>query len=370
MKVLVAGDYCPQERIATLFEQNEFSTVFGAIKPIVEKVDYAIVNLESPVLEENEKPIEKIGPNLRCTRKGLEAIKWVGFNAVTLANNHILDYGGQGLISTIRACSNSGIDIVGAGGCLKEAAKILYKTIDGKTLALVNCCENEFSSATDSLAGANPLNPVAQFYAIKEAKQIADYVLVIVHGGHEHFQLPSPRMVETYRFFIESGADAVMNHHQHCFSGFEVYKGRPIFYGLGNLCFDKKKKRSGLWTEGVMVLLTLNETVSFELIPYQQCFADATIQLVEKDAYDQRISNLNEVICDDFRLKEEVNKFFATRASIYSNIFEPFYNRFYFAAKSRGWLPSLISKKKWLKAKNIVSCESHRDIILYYLGKK
>ena len=84
----------------------------------------------------------------------------------------------------------------------------------------------------------NPLLPIQQFYKIQEAKENADYVLVIVHGGIEHYQLPTSRMIETYRFFIDAGADAVVNHHQHCYSGYERYKSKPIIYGLGNLLFD------------------------------------------------------------------------------------------------------------------------------------
>jgi poly-gamma-glutamate synthesis protein (capsule biosynthesis protein) len=121
---------------------------------------------------------------------------------------------------------------VGGGTNLQEASKILYKKIDEKVLALINCCENEFSIATEVTAGSNPLNPIQQYYAIQEAKSKADYVLVIVHGGHELWQLPSPRMQETYRFFIDAGADAVVNHHQHCYSGYEIYKKKPYILNL------------------------------------------------------------------------------------------------------------------------------------------
>ena len=79
------------------------------------------------------------------------------------------------------------LDIVGVGRNLKEAEKVLYLEKDGKTIAVINCCEHEFSLATETEAGANPLNPVRQFYAIQEAKKKANYVLVIVHGGHEMF---------------------------------------------------------------------------------------------------------------------------------------------------------------------------------------
>ena len=128
--------------------------------------------------------------------------------------------------------------------------------------------------ATDTSAGSNPLNIVQQYYAIREAKNNATNVIVIVHGGVEHYWLPSPRMKETYRFFIDAGADAVINHHQHCYSGYEVFKKKPIFYGLGNFCFDGNKGNKR-WTTGYLVNLNLSEnTVDFELIPYRQCYEE------------------------------------------------------------------------------------------------
>ena len=204
MKVLVAGDICPQRRVKELFEQGDYESVLGAVKPIITQADYAIVNFECPVCYGDEKPIIKCGPNLRCSEQGIEAVKWAGFKCVTLANNHFLDFGEKGVSNTISACKANGIDTVGGGINLSEASGILYKAIGNDTLAIINCCEHEFSIATNTSAGSNPLNPIEQYYAIKEARKMADFVLVIVHGGHEMYQLPSPRMQETYRFFIDA----------------------------------------------------------------------------------------------------------------------------------------------------------------------
>lgn len=161
----------------------------------------------------------------------VDAVKYAGFDVCTLANNHILDYGTTCCLDTKRLLEEDGIKTVGIGENLSRAADILYLKKENETLAIINCCEHEFSIATEETAGANPLNPIQQYYKIQEARQSADYVLVIVHGGHEYYQLPSPRMKETYRFFIDAGADAVINHHQHCYSGYEEYKGKPIFMG-------------------------------------------------------------------------------------------------------------------------------------------
>ena len=98
-----------------------------------------------------------------------------------------------------------------------------------------------------------PLIRSAVFYAIEEAKKKADFVVVIAHGGHEHYNLPSPRMKKWYRFFVDAGAHAVVGHHTHIISGYEVYKDAPIFYSLGNFCFDWEGLRNMEWNNGMLV---------------------------------------------------------------------------------------------------------------------
>lgn len=368
IKILIAGDFCPQERVSTLFERENFESPLGEVREISLKVDYAIVNLECPVTYGNENPIPKKGPNLQCSEYGIKAIQWAGFDGVTLANNHFLDYGEDGVKNTIDACHRYGLDIVGGGNNIREASEILYKKIKGKIVAVINCCEHEFSIATSTSAGSNPLNPIQQYYAIKEARGKADFVLVIVHGGHEYYQLPSPRMQETYRFFIDIGADAVINHHQHCFSGYEIYKKRPIFYGLGNFCFDKKGKRGDKWNDGYMVCLYLDETIEYDIFPYIQCSKDAKIVMLRNNnAFSSQLEDLNSIICDNIRLLSETDKYYASCTISHGNIFEPIYNKLYFAMKRRGLLPSFISKKRRLRFQNFIDCESHRDKVLWFL---
>lgn len=370
MKILVAGDFCPQYRVAEKFEEGKYKAVLCEIRDIVSNADYSLVNFECPVTKGSERPIEKCGPNLQCSEKGLEAVKWAGFNCVTLANNHFLDYGSEGVENTLKLCEKYGIETVGGGKNLQEASKILYTEIEDKTLAIINCCEHEFSIATEDTAGSNPLNPIQQYYAIKEAKTKADYVLIIVHGGHEHHQLPSPRMQETYRFFVEAGADAVVNHHQHCYSGYEIYNEKPIFYGLGNFCFDDPNVSDGIWTEGLIICLNFEDTsVSFSIHPYTQCNREASVRLLEADTYEARIRELNSIIVNESELKKETNCFYDIREDYYSDIFEPIRWRYFLGAKHRKWLPSLISKKRFLEASNYVMCESHRDILLHSFFK-
>lgn len=368
MEVLVAGDFCPRNRVAALFDKGDYASVLGEVKPIIEQADYSIVNFECPVTNGGEKPIEKCGPNLQCSEKGMEAVKWAGFNCVTLANNHFLDYGEPGVRNALNACQKNELDTVGGGMNLYEASQISYKIIDGKTLGIINCCEHEFSIATKYSAGSNPLNPIQQYYAIKEARKEADYVLLIVHGGHELWQLPSPRMVETYRFFVDAGADAVVNHHQHCFSGYEIYKDKPIIYGLGNFCFDKPDYCESLWRYGYMISFNFSERTEMTIYPYKQCGEEPIIELLKnKNMFDKKIKELNAIIASQDDLWEKTTLYYAKGFRATQMAFQPYHGRLLSKLFQMGWLPNFLTKRKKLKLRNMIECEAHRDKTIYYL---
>lgn len=372
MNILIAGDFAPMSRLGILLDDKRFSEVFPKdLRDIIQKVDFSFVNFESPIAEENFKPIPKCGPNLRCSKEAVAAVKYAGFTGVTMANNHILDYGAKGLHKSVEYCRKQGLDVVGVGNNLTEAGEVLYLEKDGKRLAVINCCEHEFSIATDTEAGANPLNPIRQFYAIQEAKSNADYILVIVHGGHEHYQLPSPRMQETYRFFIDTGADAVINHHQHCYSGYEIYHDKPIFYGLGNFCFDEDGMRECFWNEGYMVKLEFgNDNIDYELIPYTQCNETASVDLVQdKTIFSKDIAKLNETICNPLLLKEASERYYESTIGVYNSLIQPYNNRVFNKLFSMKILPSLFSNDKKIKLLNNINCESHLDRFIFALKK-
>lgn len=369
MKILVVGDFVPLGRVDKFIEKGEYQNVFGEVQPLTAGVDYSIVNFESPVvLDESTIPIEKNGPNLKCSSKAIDAIKWAGFDMVTLANNHFLDYGETGVDNTMKICRDKGLDTVGGGKNLHESQKVFYKEIEGQVLAVINCCEHEFSIATSTSAGANPLDPIQQYYQIREAREKADYVLVIVHGGHEYYQLPSPRMVEIYRFFIDIGADVVINHHQHCYSGYEKYHGKLIFYGLGNFCFDKGGNWNHVWNEGFMVELRFVENeISYKLYPYVQGKDVAGVKMMNRDdekRFQNQLSVFNNIIKDKNLLSKSFEDFVISRKKGMLLNFYPLFNRYARALYNRGLLPTCFGKKKTLAIRNMVECESHRDVLL------
>lgn len=369
MRVFIAGDYCPQNRVSKLIDEGGREQVLGAVKQVLSQIDYSIVNFECPIAFGGEKsPLDRL--SLSCKQINLEAAKWAGFDCVTLANNHFRDKGETGISNTIEACNSLSIDYVGGGKKLDDAQKTLYKTINKEVVAIINCCEHEFSLATEERGGSNPINLARQFYAIKEAKEKANYVIVIVHGGHEHFQLPSPRMVETYRFFIDAGADAVINHHQHCFSGYEIYQNKPIFYGIGNFCFDMVNPPTDMWYEGYAVELDLSKSkIGYTIHPFTQCKEIPAIVFKPLSCIQKRLDELNAIISDKEKLRLATNDYYNESCSTVKNIIFPFQNRYIRALWNRGVFPKVLTKKWLMYLCNFVMCESHRDKMEFFFEK-
>ena len=215
IKVLVAGDFCPVRQFD--------DTVFDQVKDVFCGNDLNVVNFECSLLFGGEKPIVKEGPSLGCDYKQFEQLTKIPVNLLALANNHTLDYGILGLRNVMDEAKSLKIDTVGAGMSLDEAQKTYFFQAGEHVVAIINCCDNEFSVAYEKHGGTNGMDTVRIFYQIQQAKMQADAVVLIAHGGHEYYQLPSPRTQELYRFFIDAGANAVVAHHPHCFSGMEKY---------------------------------------------------------------------------------------------------------------------------------------------------
>ncbi|MFX0135592.1 MAG: CapA family protein [Candidatus Hodarchaeota archaeon] len=368
IELIITGDLCPDERIEKLCLNDEYNKIFNDALQILKEKDFSITNLECPLTLEY-RPIEKDGPNLIANPKCAKAIKYAEIDAVTLANNHILDQGQEGLNKTISICNKLGIKTVGAGANLKAASMPLYVHIKGISIAIINIAENEFSIATKERGGANPLNLVDNYFQITEAKKNADIVIVIVHGGHEHYSLPSPRMVKTYRFFADIGASAVIGHHTHCFSGYEIYKNVPIFYSLGNFVFDRKYSSYSSWYYGYFIKITFigDHVENINIFPYEQCNEDIGIHLLAKNRKSKRlqeIDKLSKIIEDQEMLESKWYEFCDKKRSYYLNVLlrngkiksrlinKRFFRKYY------------LNSKKLLPLQNMFSCEAHSEAML------
>ena len=379
-KVLIAGDYCLTGR-ATKMSVEELDMSFCEVKKVVSEADYAMVNLECAVFENAQEPIKKIGPNLHCDNKALQNLKDVGFRCLALANNHFADFGDDAVKESLSMIDSFGFDRVGAGMDVNQAQQTLYVEVNGIRLAVINCCEHEFTTAETSKAGCNPLDVIDQYNAIIDARKQADFVLMLIHGGSEHYQLPTPRMQQTYRFFLEVGADVVVNCHQHCYSGYERYQGKMIFYGLGNFFFDSVREKNRSWNEGYMLTLSFSDDVSFEIIPYAQCTDKIGVRLFsmeEKRQFGSKIDELNATILNKSVLAESFSKWISAHANDYYWVFRlpvsKWEKRFHkiraiIKKDDEDLCDSFLTQPRVLTLLSYARCESHRDVFVELLKR-
>ena len=371
--VNIAGDFC----IEPNYIGKDLLT--DDIKELYKAADINIVNLESPVNKNGDNyKILKHGPHLQTTEKIFDYLHQLNITAVTLANNHLLDYGVQGIETTLEECKKNNIFSVGAGINLNEAGKHIIIEKNNIKIAIVNFCEHEWSIATDETAGANPLDIIENLKQIQQAKATANFVLVIIHGGHEFYNLPSPRMIKQYRFFAENGADAVIGHHTHCVSGYEIHNNVPIFYGLGNMLFTKQNEEPG-WFTGLTVQLMLEkgQPVQFSLVPTGQSkenFSLAVLAADEKEQVLKEIENCCAVIKDEKKLKAAWEVLIEKRTPQYLYNFSavPAMPGRYIpkVLKKLGFVNKLLPQKYLTGIINYISCEAHLDVATEVLRKK
>lgn len=378
MKILIAGDYCPIGRTNKYLDEEKYDELFNGFDSLINKVDYSVVNFECPVTKSNTK-IEKTGPCIKTENlNAFEALKFAGFNLITLANNHIQDYSGEGVLDTIKYANDYEIDTVGAGLNKTEASKSFVKKIKGVRVGFINIAENEFCAARNDYPGAHVFDFISNTKVIKELKNSVDKIVLIYHGGREHYQLPTPDQRKRLRYFVNCGVDAIVAHHTHCVSGFEYYNDRPIVYSLGNLIFDYKKKyQKGLWTEGMSVILELKDIKSnfkISLFPHTQgLINDCTLRLLkgkQKQEFLNKIEILNSKIRNDDLFDVAWNKYVQTQEKFYLSSFyvRNIYLRLLFIY---GFFPIFFFKTKHNKLiLNLLRCESHNEISKTILSKK
>lgn len=181
----------------------------------------------------------------RADPERVEVLEQLGVDAVTLANNHVYDYGAEALLDTFSVLEKAGVPYFGAGRTLEEAMRPLYLEAEGKTIALVAASRAEKNKMTPQATDTEPgilrcYDTELFLQTIREAKENADFCIAFVHWGTEYsFDLEQVQP-DTGRQYLDAGADAVIGAHTHCLQGMEYYDGKPIVYSLGNYWFNNK----------------------------------------------------------------------------------------------------------------------------------
>jgi len=200
-------------------QNGDFSYFFKLVKPVFEKGDITVVNLEGTFTKHDKKAKKKY------TFKGDPSYAKIltegGVTAVNLANNHIYDYGRKGFKDTVKALEAEKVGFFGEG-------YIYYKEVKGKKFAFIGYRGWSNSKSLRKKVAKD----------IKKARDNgADYVLAAFHWGQERKYKPNRAQISLARYTIDSGADLVWGHHPHVLQGLEQYKGKYIFYSLANFSF-------------------------------------------------------------------------------------------------------------------------------------
>ncbi|WP_430809875.1 MULTISPECIES: CapA family protein [unclassified Carboxylicivirga] len=369
VNILITGDFAPLNRVEELCRKGDFASVFNNFIDVFQHNDLNVVDLECP-LTHAQYTRPKTGPYQNAHPDTIGALSYAGVDLAAMANNHIMDFATRGVEDTLELCQQNGIATIGIGTSQAEAARPFVLKHQGKRIAIMNAADNEFLTTPDGAYTCNPIDAIQCHYNISKAKQENDYVLMIMHAGNEFYRLPSPRTKKLYRFLIDQGADAVVSHHTHVFSGYEIYKGKPIFYGLGNFVYDWPSKKYSDWNRGYVVRLMIGEEMQFEIIPLKQGNEQPGVFKLnddERKQFDEDIKALNRIIADDAALEEAFAQYCQSVFPMYNAFIEPYWGRYIAALQKRGWLPRFLNRKKRLFHLNLSRCESHRDVLLRLL---
>jgi hypothetical protein len=373
MKLLFTGDFY----ISDEFQGRDLFD--ASVVGLFDQADYRVVNLEAPVTTAaRQNRILKTGPHLRAAENTvLPYLKKLKIDLAALANNHIMDYGERGLSDTMTSLKKGNLDTVGAGRSLRDAARPFVLERDGLRLTFLNFAENEWAGATAGRPGTNPLDIIDNSKQIEAARSAGGLVVVMIHGGHEFYPLPSPRMQKQYRFYAEKGASVVIGHHPHCPGGYEVHRGVPIFYSLGNFIFSDPSAYDD-WYTGLVLSLQVDgpSGLSWDIVPVRQSKADYALTLMEgKEAAAvlRRVRDLSSIIADEASLGKEWDTLLGERGDYYLDVFSPAHfvrNRLLRSGLMKlGLRRLLIRKEHYAQILNHLRCEAHSDAARAVIGR-
>lgn len=371
MKIIIGGDLVPTQSNRDMFIHADVTGLMGKeLYDIYGSADIRLFNLEAPLTKTTERR-KKSGPSLKAdpeTILGIEALKPT---AVTLANNHIMDYGVPGLKDTMDLLSKYDIPYVGVGNNVGEAKKPYIIEKKGYRIGVYACTENEFSSASDECAGANPVDYLEMFDDIKNLKKNCDYIIVLYHGGKEYYQFPSPLLQKVSHKLLKSGADFVVCQHSHCIGCEENINEGRIVYGQGNFIFDGSNDR--YWMEGMLTAIEIEgKNASVSYYPFEKDNGKIRLKAKEQSAETLKAFRMrSEEILDKEFLKRNYIEFAKKKSLDYIKTIHGYNWRLQLKNKLLGKnVAAAYSEEEFLAIQNIIECEAHRELFLQYLKER
>lgn len=249
------------------YGKKDWKFPFLKVAEDLEKADILFGNLESPISDKGRK----VGSiySFRVNPKAIEGLNYAGFDILSVANNHIFDYGRTAMEDTFLRLKQAGIDYVGGGFNEKEAHSPIIKEIKGTKIAFLAYTNlgSKNWEATGKRSGISWLTEERLVEDIKKTKKKSDIVVVSMHFGQEYQTKANSSQKLFARTAIDAGADLVVGHHPHVVQETEEYKGKYIAYSLGNFVFDQGFSEKTM--QGLILKVLIEGDKIKEVIPIE-----------------------------------------------------------------------------------------------------
>lgn len=238
----IAGDFTLSSVRA---EPSPTTFVSEVVRDRIRSADVSLVNYEG-VTATGLEPAFKGGPLVEIDKRCPNLLAETGFTGVTLANNHVVDYGPEGILETTERCRDAGLDTLGTGENVQEAISPARFSLGDTTVSVFNFSENPIHSYAidDSNPSIADISHPGLIQKITEEKRNADVLIAVAHAGFMWVPIPPAQLQQRYRRFLDLGVDVVVGHHPHVPQGWEAYEDGVIFYSLGNFLYDRAGRQT------------------------------------------------------------------------------------------------------------------------------
>ena len=258
---------------------------------IMTKSDLMVVNNEFTISDRGEKMPGKYY-TFRGSPKRLSIYEEMGVDLVTLANNHVYDFGKVAFYDMLDSLEEYKLPYIGAGRNIEEAKKPYYFVVNGYKISFVNATRAEklilTPEATEDEGGVFRCYDTTNFVnVIKKEKEVSDYVVALIHYGKEDSHDLEDVQVSSSKEYIDAGADVIVGSHAHVLQGIEFYKDRPIMYNLGDFIFNNETKDTGIF----QIKLSYDGKLDYYFIPALE--SDEYTKLLDNDEKQRVIDNMN-----------------------------------------------------------------------------
>ncbi|MBZ5644903.1 MAG: CapA family protein [Acidobacteriia bacterium] len=247
LQLLLVGDCMLGRLVNEVLESAPPERPWGDTLPILHGADWRLCNLEC-VISDRGAPWSAYPKafHFRSSAKNIAVLTTAGMNAVSLANNHVLDYGYDALIEMLRILDHAGIVHSGAGHNYEEASRVATSKVSGRKLGLLAFTDNEpgWEASADRSGVFYVPTDLTDSRAkkllelIRESRDVVDVLIVSAHWGSNWGYRPPHEHVLFAHALMDAGADIIFGHSSHVFRGIEFYKDRPILYGAGDFVDD------------------------------------------------------------------------------------------------------------------------------------